>query len=249
MLTLKKLNGCYQATFYTKSKRVIFKKEKTSKIKVRDYKQEACERAKRNFYELGFNNEWTHFITLTYAPKNVHDNDAHAILLKVRKLLNRYRDYYDKNFKFLIVPEYGKNNTKRLHFHGLIFTTKKELLKEATTKNKKVYNSPYFEKHLGFNAFVEITKKSPRCISYCAKYITKEDGSIFKYFYFASKGLSKALKIIIEDDNPCYSIAKKLVEKEKERHELRPNSNHYTTTYYLTKKDVESICGLPTFIL
>lgn len=98
------------------------------------------------------------FIELTKAAKT---NSANTIAkLSVKRFRERYREKYGKSPKHWIVTEIGSKNTKRLHLHGIIWTTLD--IKEI-------------ERLWKYGNVVEGRKVTRRTTKYMTKYMTKNN--------------------------------------------------------------------------
>ena len=233
---------------------VLFKKKDKNSVilyekKERDYEEEARVRAFRSCVEYGLNNDWQYFITITLDNKKVDNNNYDYVISQVLKEFVSIRKYYDKDFKYLLVPELGSKNN-RLHFHGLVRFGKslEQLKKDNEIKylgfNKKFKNRFYryerFFKKFGASRLDEIVKDSPAIVYYIAAYLGKRKSDnraidkIGSYYYYASKGLKKADRIRLNErqaDNILAAV----------RRLPATYSNEFLQKFRLTKNQFEQL--------
>jgi hypothetical protein len=237
---------------------VLFKKKDKNSVilyekKERDYEEEARVRAFRKCVEYGLNNDWQYFITITLDDKKVDSKNYDYVLRRLLKDFENVRRYYDKDFKYLLVPELSPKNN-RLHFHGLIRFGKTidELKKDGEIKylgrNKKFKNRFYryerFYKRYGASRLDEIVRDSPAIVYYIAAYLGKSNRKIDNRtidkigtrYYYSSKGLKKAAKITLnkqQEDNIIAGV----------RHMPATYSNEFLQKFRLTKKQFEQVAA------
>lgn len=189
----------------------------------RDYEVEARVRAFHKCVEYGLNNDWQYFITITLDDKKIDSNNYDYVLERLLKEIKNIYRYYDKDFKYLIVPEISPNN--RLHFHGLVSFGKSldQLKADGEIKylgcNKKFKNRYYrferFYRKFGASRLDEIIKDSPAIVYYIAAYLGKGNRKIDDRisekigtrYYYCSKGLRKASKIKLNKQQELNIIA------------------------------------------
>lgn len=158
-----------------------------------DYLQKSINRTKTKISDYVLCNNFTHFATFTFDPKNSkvknennrHDFQKMSSLLKnwlKTEQLNHFRHHGHK-FKYLIVPERHKNGA--WHFHALLENYKNEIANFYTRKNnyitvselkskKKDKNRKFIVRYkLGRSEIAPIKDKT-KMSSYIKKYITKE---------------------------------------------------------------------------
>jgi len=231
------------------------KKDKNSVIiydnKERDYEEEARVRAFRQCVEYGLNNDWQYFITITLDDKKVDSNNYDYVLRCVLKDFENIRRYYDKDFKYLLVPELSPKNN-RLHFHGLVRfgKTLDQLKKDGEVKylgvNKRFKNRFFryerFYKKFGASRLDEIVRDSPAIVYYIAAYLGKSNRKIDNRtidkigtrYYYSSKGLNKASKIILNKTQADNIIA-------AVRHMPATYSNEFLQKFRLKKEQYEQL--------
>ena len=161
--------------------------------------------ARNTIIDIGLNNEFNYFITITYDDsKNCDSNNWLKTKNYTLKLFNNFKNRYDENFKYLIVPE--PHESGRLHFHGWIYTDREDFIQYMYydhIKNHRVYRHNYFYKKLGAVHLVHIKKYQIQAALYITEYISKmiadvktreENGQIypFKQYYFSSQKLKRS---------------------------------------------------------
>lgn len=153
-----------------------------------------CVRAKRKEWRNRLKEEaimspygYGYFVTLSISEermdklvKDAGDNANKVAALAVRRWTERWRQEKRKPMRHWMVTEIGQNNTERVHLHGIVWGTKKEV--DEMIK-KWGYGNVWVERSRG-----EMT------VNYVVKYLTKKDEKHpgFKGRMLASKGLGKA---------------------------------------------------------
>ncbi len=176
-----------------------------------DYLEKSINRTKTKISDYILCNNFTHFITFTFDPKNskVKSEEDRHDLRKMSKLLitwvnseqiNHFRRH-GQRFRYLIVPERHKNGA--WHFHAVFQDYKNEIedfyssknkyltVDEIRSKNKKPKNERGFLPRytLGRSEIAPVKDKM-RMASYIKKYITKElIQEKYKKRYWASRNL------------------------------------------------------------
>lgn len=184
-------------------------------------------RAKANLFGYALNNEWEYFITLTFDPKKVNrlnDGDVIAAWTLFRKRLQ----YYIKDIKILLVPEYHKNGG--LHFHGFFGNTFGKLanfLKNSGHKNEfgdTIYNLSDNIYNLGHTTAVIIksgVENQLRVTFYLGKYFTKNNNSVRynKKSYYRTYNLNFSNKTFfnVNDYDLLSDINEKFLVKENDK--------------------------------
>lgn len=158
----------------------------------------SIQRSKSNFLDIAKNNVFNYFVTITISDNSYSlEKDNYN---KIRKDLTKYFNYiknrFDKNFKYLVVAEYGTKNTKRLHFHCLIYLENSKILKHI---GSNYVHLGLLEK-FGRNQWKKIKDYNIKCAMYCTKYFTKQSfcSSIFARSYFCSLGLKRSECITLD---------------------------------------------------
>ncbi len=233
---------------------VLFKKKDKNSVilyekKERDYEEEARVRAFRQCVEYGLNNDWQYFITITLDDKKVDSDNYDYVLRRLLKDFENIRRYYDKEFRYLLVPELSPKSN-RLHFHGLVRFGKSldQLKKDGEVMylgvNKRFKNRFYryerFFKKFGASRLDEIVKDSPAIVYYIAAYLGKRKSDnrtidkIGTRYYYSSKGLKKASKITLnkkQEDNIIAGV----------RNMPATYSNEFLQKFRLTRQQYEQL--------
>lgn len=233
---------------------VLFKKKDKNSVilydkKVRDYDEEVRVRAFRQCVEYGLNNDWNYFITITLDDRKIDSKNHDYVIKKLRKDFAHIRERYDKEFRYLLVPELSPKSN-RLHFHGLVKFGKslEELKKDGEIKylgvNKRYKNRFYryerFFKKYGASRLDEIVKDSPAIVYYIAAYLGKRKSDNRKIdkigprYYYVSKGLRKASRIKLEKTSADNILA-------AVRHMPATYSNEFLQKFRLTKEQYEQL--------
>ena len=206
-----------------------------------DYLQKSINRTKTRISDYVLCNNFTHFVTFTFDPKNskVKTEENRKDLLKMSKLLmtwinseqiNHFRRH-GQRFKYLIVPERHKNGA--WHFHAIFEDYKNEIedfyssknkyltVDEIRSKNKKPKNQRGFlpRYNLGRSEIAPIKDKT-KMSNYIKKYITKDlINEKFKKRYWCSKNL-KTPEIIENIVESSTRIPKEYILKEYDYHKV-----------------------------
>ena len=141
-------------------------------------KRKNSNRRKTRLYRKVYLQEWTHFVTITYADE-LHTEDSFREKLRntLKHLVSR------KEWKYIGVFERSPEN-KRLHFHGIFYIPLMigELVeaKDYSTKTKRMQvtnQNTHFLKYFGRNDFHEIGRNEEVTMSvrYLMKYIEKSN--------------------------------------------------------------------------
>lgn len=207
----------------------------------KDYLEKSINRTKTKISDYILCNNFTHFITFTFDPKNskVKTEENRKDLLKMSKLLitwvnseqiNHFRRHGHR-FGYLIVPERHKNNA--WHFHAVFQDYKNEIedfyssknkyltVDEIRSKNKKPKNQRGFLPRytLGRSEIAPIKDKT-KMSNYIKKYITKDlINEKYKKRYWCSKNL-KTPEIIENIVESSTTISKEYLLKEYDYHKI-----------------------------
>ena len=134
---------------------------------------------KKRFRRKANLNRWTHFVTITYDDK-IHNEDTFRQKLR-RCLCNLHTR---RNWRYMGVFERAPE-TKRLHFHALVYVPDGEMIGELTekrdysTKSHKMQTTTennFFAEKFGRNDFARINAneiKNGDTIGYFLKYLSK----------------------------------------------------------------------------
>ncbi len=125
-------------------------------------------------HEAAFS-ESAFFITLTYADANLkYDSNglncpcSRDLQLFIKRLRKRFPK---QRIRYMINSEYG-DNTKRVHYHGIIFNLPESILDGSDVIKRKgsiSYHSKDFEALWGLGN-AEIAEICPERIAYCCQY-------------------------------------------------------------------------------
>ena len=169
--------------------------------------------AKRSIIDIGLNNEFNYFITITYDDsKQCNSFNWGETKNKTLKAFNNFKNRYDSNFKYLIVPEAHKSG--RLHFHGWIYTEREDFITYMyydEEKHHRVYRQDWLYERLGSIHLVKIKEYKLEVALYVTEYISKMINDVkektgngevypFKQYYFASQKLKRSEVIFQTND-------------------------------------------------
>lgn len=145
--------------------------------------ERSLRRRRKTVRDYALCNEWNYFCTLTLDKNKIDRYDYDFIKKKLSKWLNNYKSRKDKNFRYIIIPEYHKiedgKDVRAIHFHGLLYIDDESHLVESQDYyNKKshtfemVYNWLPYQKKFGFTNLTKL-KNVNKSSNYITKYITK----------------------------------------------------------------------------
>lgn len=132
-----------------------------------DQRQDNKRRASLAFERLILSNlqgsEIPVLLTLTFRNETT--------LQEARKCFNvfakRIRSTYSKTFRYIVVPEYGSRNTKRLHLHALCFGIRAIAETERKERNlAKIWGHGFLD--------AKLTDGNEKIAFYLSKYLTKQ---------------------------------------------------------------------------
>lgn len=128
-------------------------------------------RARSKLRRLALANDFTHFVTLTLDAAQVDRYDPKVITRKLNSWCNNMVQRH--GLRYILVPERHKDGA--IHFHGF-FAGEMNLVdsghKDST--GATIYNLPQWR--LGFSTAIRLRGEYPRAVSYCCKYIGKQEG-------------------------------------------------------------------------
>lgn len=174
----------------------------------------ACRINKKREWTLRLNHEASYadtayFITLTYDEEHlpIDENGLNCPCVRDLQLfMKRLRKYYpDSKLRYMINSEYGEN-TKRVHYHGIVFNLPSSILDGAVLIKRKTgisYHSPILES-LWHNGNAEIAEICPERVSYCCQ-------------YFVDKCVEEGYKPSISVMSRGHGIGKEAVQDLKEQ--------------------------------
>ena len=171
-----------------------FSKDKAQKISSKTYERtpdkkalslyKSKQQSKKRVLDYAIANDFNYFVTLTVNCNKFDRFDYENTTKKIIRMIRNFRNRYDENLKYLIIPELHKNGG--IHFHGYFYI---ENLSFLSHFKDNIYNHNFFEKNLGFNTFIFIPKEDKlKTAFYTTKYITKAY-KLLNCYYFASRGL------------------------------------------------------------
>ena len=151
-------------------------------------------------------NKFDLFVTFTFK------SDRYNLPLCKQRLTN-YLNYQRKKYKqskYLVVPEFHKDNA--IHFHGM-FKDWTPILKDSgkKTKSKIIYNIPSYQ--LGFSTAI-YTDQNEKIANYVTKYITKDMPHIKgKKRFWVSRNCEKPIETWDLDLSTSPYLEKELIYK------------------------------------
>lgn len=161
------------------------------------FAQSYC-RARSMVLQYALCNKWDYFITITVSPERFDRWNLDAIYKYLSQWIRDYRKKYERNVKYVIVPEKHKDGA--WHFHGFISGVAPDHIMpfvKGMHPQKLVdagyFNFPLLAQSVGFVSCAPI--RDPVAASfYISKYVTKEharDG-FYEHLYYCSRGLNHA---------------------------------------------------------
>lgn len=157
---------------------------------------------KKRFRRKAFLNRWTHFVTITYDDAK-HDEETFRRKLR-RCLCNLHTR---RGWRYMGVFERAPE-TKRLHFHALVYVPDGEMIGTLTEKRdystkthqmQTTHENDFFAKKFGRNDFAKINAaelKNGGTLGYILKYIGKT-GERITY----SRGIATEITRTISGDD------------------------------------------------
>lgn len=157
---------------------------------------------KKRFRRKAHLNKWTHFVTITYDDEK-HDETTFRQKLR-RSLCNLHTR---RGWKYMGVFERAPE-TKRLHFHALVYVPDGEMIGALTekhdysTKSRRMqttHENDFFADRFGRNDFAAISPaelKHGGTIGYLLKYIGKSDERITY-----SRGIPEEITRMVDGDD------------------------------------------------
>ena len=153
------------------------------------------------FRKKAYNNKWNYFVTFTY-DSSIHSEET--FITKIKKKLSNLHNR--KGWLYMGVFE--RSSIGRLHFHGLFYIPKDEMIGElkeisdySTEHHKKQtrIENTIFRKQFGINDFKSLEKEDltkGNVLNYILKYIGKTGEPIYY-----SRGIKTFIYIKLNDDN------------------------------------------------
>lgn len=145
-------------------------------------------RTRSKIFEYAYCNDFDYFVTLTLNPEKHDRTDLKSFIKKLSRFIRWYRDKYDCNIQYILIPEKHKKYNA-YHMHGLI----KGIPESHLTVNKHGYLDWYaYADRFGFINLSRVKSKE-RVAKYITKYITKDlynqELEKNKKLYYCSRGL------------------------------------------------------------
>ncbi len=196
MYYLKKTLRGIELIYYNERLPIGFQLEKT--YRNRQYQLEAAQRAKREIIDLALSNNWDYMLTQTINPEKTDRYNYELNKQILIKRLEKFKERYDPNLKYIIIPELHKD--KAIHFHGLLkFNVPHKHIEYIKNRNgAEIYKHKLLEK-MGFNELVKIYNHQEFIAYYISKYITKSIGQkITQKRYYRSTDLDRPKKIVLD---------------------------------------------------
>lgn len=132
---------------------------------------DSMQRSKKSLIDYAFNNQWTHFATFTVNSERCDRYSLSACNKKIGTMLNQFRRYCCKEFKYLIVPE--KHEDGAFHYHGMVYFPEEVSFTDVRVKRRTVRTIDYFTEYLGYNSF-SLIENQIKAAKYITKYIDKQ---------------------------------------------------------------------------
>lgn len=181
------------------------KKNRTEIIvpsKTGDRFDSSISRSRSKIFEYAYCNDFEYFITLTIDPKKRDSKDLKSYISSLSRFIRYYREKYNCNIQYLLIPEQHKSGS--WHLHGLI----KGLPADHLSINKNGYLDWFeYSDRFGYISLSKVRDKE-RISKYITKYIAKgfdqtelDSGS---KLYYCSRGLNKPsrlLDLLVQDYN------------------------------------------------
>lgn len=236
--------------------RILVNEEKAEKV---DYFQKSINRTKTKISDYVKCNNFTHFATFTFDPKNskVKGEENRKDFKKMSDLMKKWLTVeqvnhirkHGRKFRYLVVPERHKNGA--WHFHALFEDYQNEIKDFYTKKNKYVTvqelksqkkdkNRKFIVRYnLGRSEIAPIRDRT-KMSSYIKKYITKEliqDKNAKRYW--ASRNL-KTPEIIPNFISEHQKIPEKYLISKHDYHDIYvipKESSYYSFAQYVEKVD------------
>ncbi len=166
---------------------------KSKNQKERDRLNELTNRVKTKVFDYVMNNDFNAFITITFDKKKVDREDIKLTMTKLLKFFNNYKYYNDKDFIYLVIPEWHKNK-KAIHFHGFVKIDFDNLeYKGMDVKgNVPFYIWPQLFKSFGANRLTTLYNKLEFAVYYSTKYVIKSKYKPLHKYYYQSNGLKES---------------------------------------------------------
>ena len=196
MYYLKKTLRGVELIFYQEKNTI--ESQLTNNNRERSYKYESALRAKREIIDIALSNTWDYMLTQTISPK-YHDRYNHEQQKELLiKTLKNFRERYDKQLAFILIPETHKDGA--IHFHGLLkFNIPDKHLEYIKDRNGAQIYTHKLLKLRGFNELAKIYNHQEFVAYYISKYISKSvNNKITQKRYYRSQNLDLPKKIYLD---------------------------------------------------
>lgn len=161
-------------------------------------------RARTNIFNIVRFNRFSYFYTQTISSK-FNRTDLNLLISKVSEITrNLRRKFPDKQFYYLVIPEYHQDG-KSWHLHGFL---SKDYDIDSYRNNNGFLSLHHFDK-LGWNSISKI-RNYEACLKYSGAYITKDlaKGRLLgeRLFYCSTRLVrdNTVIKRIISQFAPCH---------------------------------------------
>lgn len=146
-------------------------------------------RAKNAIKEYALCNPWTYFCTMTLSSVNGDRYNLQEFQKRLSKWINNYNTSHGCKIKYVLIPEYHKDNA--VHFHGIL----EDIPIDTFSINEHGYlDWEDYKRAFGYIS-ISIIRDNVAVANYITKYITKELGKRSKdlgqHLYISSKGLKR----------------------------------------------------------
>lgn len=156
----------------------------------------SARRARAQLRRLALNNDFRYFVTLTLSQDKIDRYDGKAIM----KVVNRWLDNMVRRhgLRYILVPERHKDGA--FHFHGFMAGHGLKAVDSGhEIGGRTAYNLPQWA--LGFSTAQELYGDYHAAVSYCCKYVGKQDGERpLGRWYYSGGGLREPEKMFVDID-------------------------------------------------
>lgn len=149
----------------------------------------SMQRTVNAIFNITRSNNWDLFCNFTFDKKRVNRYDYDMCMDCAKEYFKMIKKYYNKDFKYIIVPEKHKDGA--WHIHGLCANIENVPLKwggKIDNNDRKVYNMVSYI--YGFTECTFLTDNFAACC-YMTKYVTKNMcyETMYRNRYFTSKNV------------------------------------------------------------
>lgn len=158
--------------------------------------ERSMRRARAKLRRLALSNGFQYFVTLTLDGSKIDRYDGAAIV----KALGRWADNMVRRhgLRYILVPERHKDGA--FHFHGFIAGDDLKIIDSGVRwEGRAVYNLGQWT--LGFSTAQELYGDYHAAVTYCCKYIGKQEGERpLGRWYYSGGRLKEADKLYLDMD-------------------------------------------------